>query len=289
MLNNKEITQEIQRLSSFHTLVETYEEIAASRMRRIRASVLKSRSFIAELGGIFEELKASYKQQVAKLMKHNKHAKSGTSFRKHNGKTLALLLSANTGLYGGILQTTIASFNDFVNKNDCDVAIVGRYAKTVFENNNPGRAFTFFDFPDRAFTPEETKQVLSAMLVYSNVYVFHGQFVSMVKQEPNMAVLSAENTGSDDTKKADVKYFFEPSLEEILVFFEEEIVAALFEQTVHESELAKYASRMVTLDKSTVNIKTQVKKVENMRRLLAHRAMNKKQQDSLVGMKLWHK
>lgn len=289
MLNNKDITDELQRLSSFHTLVETYEEIAASRMRKIRASVLQNRDFIAELGSIFTQLKSTYKQQVDELIKHKKQPKSGTAFRQHNGKTLALLLSANTGLYGSILQTTITAFIDYISKNECDVAIVGRYGKTVFENRNPGREFMFFDLPDRSFTTEDTKKILSKMLTYSNIYVFHGKFMSIVRQEPTMDTISTEELEADGTKKEVKKYVFEPSLEQILVFFEEEIFSAVFEQSVHESELAKYASRMVTLDKATQNIRDQVKKVELTKRLVNHRMMNKKQQDAMTGISLWTK
>jgi ATP synthase F1 gamma subunit len=289
MLNNKEIIQEIQSLSTFQILVETYEEIAATRMRRIRASVLQSRDFITELAAIFEELKVSYSQQVEQLVKHKRLTKSGTVFRPHNQKTLAILLSANTGLYGAILQTTIQSFNDYVTKDACDIAIIGKYGKSVFENMNPGRPFLYFDLPDQTFSPDDTKQLLSTMLSYSNIYVFHGKFISIVRQEPTMAVITAEKLPQKTTHESLVKYVFEPSLEDILVFFEEEIFASLFEQAIHESELAKFASRMVTLDKASGNIKDQVKKVELMRRLVHHRAMNKKQQDSLSGLKLWSK
>jgi len=293
--NSKEINQELQSLSTFRLLVDTYEEIAATRMRRIRVSVVKSRDFIAELGGIMEELKASYKRQVEQLTKHKKHSSSGIQFRKQNGKTIALLLSANTGLYGAILQATVTSFIEYVNKHDCDVVIVGRYGKTAFENRNPGKQFTFFDFPDQRFRPEDMKQILATILDYSNIYVFHGQFVSIIKQEPKMTTISTETTEGEEHLRAvkeakpTNKFIFEPSLEKILVFFEEEIFAALFEQAIHESELAKFASRMVTLDKASQNIKDRVKKVEFMKRLTNHRTMNKKQQDSLSSMLLWNK
>lgn len=295
MANNKEINQELQSLSTFQLLVDTYEEIAATRMRRIRASVVKSRDFIAELAKIMDEIKASYKREVEQLTKEKKKNSSGIQFRKQNGKTIALLLSANTGLYGSILSATVNSFIEYVNKNNCDVAIVGRYGKTAFENRNPGKQFLFFDFPDQRFTPEDMKQILSKILDYSNIYVFHGQFVSIVKQEPTMTAISTEKAEEVEQPKTQAenlrknKFIFEPSLEKILAFFEEEIFASLFEQSIHESELAKFASRMVTLDKASQNIKDRVKRVEFMKRLTNHRTMNKKQQDSLGSMLLWKK
>lgn len=289
MLNNKEISEEIQRLSTFNILVETYEEIAATRMRRIRASVLRSRDFITELGGIFTELKANYKHQVEELIKHKKQPKSGPTFRKHNGKTLVILLSANTGLYGAILQTTVNAFLQYVNAHPCDIAIIGRYGKTAFENLNPGKQFLYFDLPDQSFSTEDTRNILASILVYSNIYVFHGKFVSIVRQEPEMAAISAEQVTGDGMNPSTVRYVFEPSLEEILVFFEEQILASVFEQSIHESELAKFASRMVTLDQATENIKQRVKQVELMKRLIRHRTLNKKQQDSLNAIMLSRK
>ena len=49
-------------------------------------------------------------------------------------------------------------------------------------------------------------------------------------------------------------YFFEPSLEEVVIFFETEIFASLLEQVFHESRLAKTASRMMLLDRASQNI-----------------------------------
>ena len=39
---------------------------------------------------------------------------------------------------------------------------------------------------------------------------------------------------------SEIKYFFEPSLEKVISFFEKEIIAAIFEQEVYESLLAKF-------------------------------------------------
>lgn len=295
MANNKEINQELQSLSTFQLLVDTYEEIAAVRMRRIHVSVVRSRDFIMQLAGILEELKAQYKHQVRQLLQQRKHTSPGT-LRTHNGKTIALLLSANTGLYGSILQSTVMPFIEYVNQHECDAAIVGRYGKTAFENHNPDKAFTFFDFPDQRFRPEDMQYILSKILNYSSIYVFHGKFISIVKQEPTMTMISTEQTTREAYAKSlpgtplpAEKFIFEPSLEKILIFFEEEIFASLFEQAIHESELAKFASRMVTLDKASQNIRDRVKKVEFMKRLTKHQIMNKKQQDSLSSILLWGK
>ena len=72
-----------------------------------------------------------------------------------------------------------------------------------------------------------------------------------------------------------------------MIFFEEQIFTSIIEQTLKESELAKFASRMITLDSATENVKEALKDVSFKERLLEHRQKNKKQQELLLGMKLW--
>ncbi len=86
-----------------------------------------------------------------------------------------------------------------------------------------------------------------------------------------------------------VKYLFEPSLEKILQFFEAEIFASIFEQTIHESQLAKNGSRMLLLDNASQNIKDSLKKTELHLRILKHRQTNTKQLNALTGMSMWGK
>src|SRR5690606_25386008 len=48
---------------------------------------------------------------------------------------------------------------------------------------------------------------------------------------------------------------FEPSMEEVLNFFETTILKTIMKQKVHESMLSRYAARMVAMDVATENAK----------------------------------
>ena len=84
-----------------------------------------------------------------------------------------------------------------------------------------------------------------------------------------------------------VKYFFEPSLEKIMAFFEAEIFSSIFEQTIFESQLAKFASRMTSLEIRVEKIKELLKQIDIEKQKVKHRIMNKKQLDVLSSISLW--
>ena len=57
MVTKKELTKETDFLIALRTILGTYEEIAATRMSRIRSSVLNSRDFLLEINAIFQQVK----------------------------------------------------------------------------------------------------------------------------------------------------------------------------------------------------------------------------------------
>lgn len=297
MLNRKEVLGEIIRLSTLKELVEAYEEIAAMRMRRIRSTVLRARDFLEGLTTIFQEVKSSYKKQILALMKEKKIKNtSKLSVVKRNGKTVCILLSSNTGLYGDIVKKTFLLFNDYVNKNQADIILIGRLGKLLFEQQNKNKKFNYYEFPDSGIDKDSLVKLIENVVEYERILVFYGKFKNIVYQDATMLDIYGDPSLTDEPEKDDnktgtnqVAYFFEPTLEEVLKFFEGQMFGSIFEQSVSESDLAKYAARMFTLDKATENIRVRFKRVEFQRRLIHHRSMNKKQLESLSGLTLWKK
>ena len=98
---DKKIREEITSLQGVHSLVQTYEEIAAIRMQRVKASVLNNRDFLASLFEIYRHVKFSYQKELVQT-------KAATAVKKLG--TVHVLLSANTGLYGDIIHKTFDLF-----------------------------------------------------------------------------------------------------------------------------------------------------------------------------------
>ncbi len=288
MTSKKEVNSEIDYLMSLRAILETYEEIAASRMGRVRSSVLASRDFLFEINAIFQQVKSSYKDEVGLLMKRKKiHDPKELTFLNRNGKTLYVLISANTGFYGEIIRRTYNLFLENLKKEHIlDVMIIGRLGYEFFESENINVPHAFFDFPDDRIDKDQLKKIVQTIIQYQKVLVFYEQFNNVVSQTPIITNITGDPL-SYDKEGPKVKYFFEPTLEKIMIFFEKEIVASIFEQTILESELAKFAARMVALDASTDNTKTRLKQVLFQKDRLKHRQANKEQIEKFSSMMLW--
>lgn len=293
MRSKKQTENEIVTLAGLGGIVETYKEIAATRITRTRSSVLKSHNFLSEINMVYEQIKSSYRRQLEALVAAKKKGAQKVSFSEHNGKTVLIFLSSNTGLYGDIIARTFELFAQDAQKADkgkTDLAIVGRLGLFLVEEAKFPPPYFYFDFPDQNVDEKKLGEMASFLLQYEKVIVYYQEFKTLVRQTPVAQDVSGnilESTQISGVTASSVKYLFEPSLEKILGFFEKEIFASIFEQTVRDSQLAKFASRMVTLDAASESIRKKLKIAvfENTR--LAHRAKNRKQSQTFSSMSLW--
>ncbi|MDP3770534.1 MAG: F0F1 ATP synthase subunit gamma [Candidatus Sungbacteria bacterium] len=289
MINEQTVKQEIEQLQSLIVLVETYETIAGTSVRRIRSSVLANRAFHIGLNRMFREITDAYKKEVEYLMKKKKitHADS-LSLMKHTKKTALILFSANTGLYGDVTHRTFTAFLTEIKRAKADIIIIGRMGKMFFEEVMPGTAFIYFDFPDNAIDIEGLKKITIVLAEYEKVVAFYAVFKNLMTQQVKASIISGAELASQHAEDMPRQpYFFEPSLEEVTVFFETEIFASLLEQVFHESRLAKLASRMVLLDRAIINIESEFNRTRLSQQRMHHRTINRHLLDSLSGMSLW--
>jgi len=287
MVTKKEVVEEFNRTSELKDILETYEEIAASRMQNARSIVLSSRLFIEELSYIFQQVKSSYKDEILKMMKlrHIKDPKELT-FIERNGKTLYVLLSSNTGLYGDVIKQTFNLFLDLIKKENADAAIIGRVGAELFESSSVKKPYAKFELPDNSVDNASLKKIVEYIIQYEKVFIVYGRFETIMSQKPIVTGISGDPLAQEQTK-TQVKYFFEPSLDKIMKFFEAQMFASLFEQTVFESQLAKFASRMTSLELRVESIKDILKDIFLEKEKVKHRIINKKQLETFSSMALW--
>lgn len=249
---------------------------------------MRNRDFITDLLLLFQDVRIAYRDELVYLMKQkNIKVTDKLSLIKHNGKATAVFIAANTGLYGGIINKTIQMLNKFLQENKADVTIIGRAGEQLFKAYNPGIKYSFFEFPDSSIDPEKLRLIVNHLLQYEKVLVFYAQFQSIVSQDPTISALGSSIELEEEDHTIKKKYLFEPSLEEIVIFFETEIFGLIFEQTLRESQLAKQASRMYAMDQAIQNINKRIDQTKMRNNVLHHRTINAKQVNSLAGMSLW--
>lgn len=290
MASRQQITKEIDQLSSLKALVQAYAEVAAVRVARVRHAVLENRAFMEGLRGIYETLKKTYRREILLLMQKKKLFDfRRLSLIRRNGRTAFVFLSANTGLYGDLVKKTYDFFRKSAASADGEIVIAGKWGASFFKEDYPGRAFSYFDLPDHRVDGAALSQLSHHLLRFEKVLVFHGRFENIVTQKPCLSGVSGEELQPAATPSDLVaaKYLFEPSLEEILNFFEGEIFASLLVQSLHESLLAKFAARMLNLDAAAERIKRELRRADLSYWRLKHRYLNSKQLGLLAGLSLW--
>lgn len=278
MVSKKDLEREIEEVSSLQELVEIYGEIASIRMKKIRDSVLSNRDFLESIKSIFQDTLSAYSEKLSQLAIRGKLKKGErVTFLSHNGKTVAVLISANTGFYGDVVQKTLKKFLDETEKEDVEITIIGRWGRLLFREARPRTPYTFFELPDYGMDRVKMAEVIKHLVQYEEIRVYYGQYKSVVTQVPSVSKISAGTVISDEPVKAKVEYIFEPSIEDILMFFETEIFASLFDQSIREAQLAKFASRILAMDKAAQNIRERFKALNLERLKLGHNILSDKQ------------
>lgn len=291
MAQKKALMEDIEALNSLKDLVESYEEIAVIRMQKIKDSVLKTRDFLAELSDVFVDLKSSYNREMKDLLAKRKSGdKNILPELQKKGKYLMVYLSSNGKLYGSVTQKTFHLFTADLKKpesKDADLAIIGVAGKEMYEGSGNSKPYEFFEMPDTDITIDHIRKIMNKFLSYDKVHVYYGKFGNVVKQSP----IATSITGDDIFETEIVtqtpreeRYLFEPSLEKILHFFETQIVASLFSQTLLENQLARHASRVNAMEEALIHIENESVRLNRLRNRIKHQAQNKKQLETISGV-----
>jgi len=282
MVTKKSIESEIESLTNMKGIAESFEEIAALRIRRNRDQVLKNRQFTTEVNEIFQQVKIASVNIIDPKQK---------SFLKKNGRTLFVYLSANTGLYGDIVRRTFNLFAKYVGQWADNVLIIGKVGLKLASERKIIKPVAYFDLPDDTIDTQSIKKISSYLLDFERVIVFYAKFEGILHQEETMIDLSGNPSLPSFTPpqapQFKIKYFFEPEVTKILAFFETEIFESLLEQTVREFQLAKLSSRVVGLNSAIDHIENELKKTTSKRNEFLHQESNRKQLQTFSSMSLW--
>ncbi|KKT37855.1 MAG: hypothetical protein UW22_C0017G0008 [Candidatus Gottesmanbacteria bacterium GW2011_GWB1_44_11c] len=280
---NSLIYQEQQEVGDVKAMVEVYQEIAAMRMQSVKQAILNARQYYESLALLVREVRPW-------LRMSSNTTKSVSNTNKTISKT-ALFFSANTGLYGDIIERTGREFLAYIRGEQSDAAVVGQAGKRIIESARTGRSITYFPCDDAHPTKDQIVAIVGYAQTFDHVEVFHGRFLNLVSQVPFRSSLTGENVVSHalgtDWKKTSFFYLFEPTTAEITTVIEGEVLASVIEQILHESNFSKFASRMIHLDRALEHIDERLDMIGRQQRRMSRRMENKKQLARLSGRLIW--
>jgi F-type H+-transporting ATPase subunit gamma len=277
----KEIKENLEMISIIKNIASTYQEIANLRMKQIREKVLKNRELFRELFNTYQRIKSDYLSSLKK----GRIRKEKISFRRPKKEKVIVFSSANQFFYGALILDTWKEVQKYLEKNKADLAVVGRIGKYLAEGSGFGHKMFYFELND--VKPEEARigKILEFIKNYKKIIVFHGRYEKVLSQKPVMNEISGKLPFEEKFEKVH-PYLFEPSPEAVLEFFETEIIAALFNQTILEHQLARYASRVMAMYQATENAKNSRQKLSIVENKLKRQKLNKKQIELFGSVKL---
>ncbi|HTK03933.1 MAG TPA: F0F1 ATP synthase subunit gamma [Alphaproteobacteria bacterium] len=277
MKSLKQIKGEINNITEIRGLIEVYEEMSASKMQKIRSSIIASHEYFEGLARISGE--------VALDLFTNSDSKT-------KGEA-AILISAETGLYGDLIDKLLVGFVDFVKKNKADAFIAGRMGVNLIKTYDPSFKFKQLNFPvdSENMSSESAAAALNDLSEYKKISVFHGTFQSLAVQSVEASDVSGKGLdvlGKDidksEAKKTRLTNLYEPSVEAVGEKFSKEIAVSVLSQSFAENQLAKYAARLIHLDGALESINERMESYQDDERRMRKKNEQKKQTERVSRM-----
>ncbi|MFI5265540.1 MAG: F0F1 ATP synthase subunit gamma [Candidatus Levyibacteriota bacterium] len=293
MQSRTALNSEFTTIDTLKTLAQSYEQISIMRIQRVRGSVLTTRDFLTGLADIYKDVKKSYKEEVERLTAHHKNSKIMLSGLIKNGKTVSVLLSSNNKLYGDIVSRVFNLFSQDIRENpNVDIVVIGKVGKSMMDTRMPKYPYTFFDLPDQNASLTDLAAIFKYVIPYEKILVYYGRFLNIVSQEPAVSEISGEESLIDqpiekEEKEVKTPFFFEPNLQRILGFFEDQVFASILKQVVDESELSRLASRIKSMEDSLQSIEKQERILKKTYLRSMRLLENNKQIQRLAGLSVW--
>jgi F0F1-type ATP synthase gamma subunit len=266
------IRESIETGEALRAMAEVYSELAVSRLGQIRTKIERNRQFAFQLGAVFRAVK--------------------TSTRQVQGRTVVLkpqvnvVLTSNQTFYGRLEGQLWQYFLDQQKKfPQADLIVVGQAGEQALRALHYRKPYQAVALSHDLPKPAELTELNTRLAAYDRVMVFFPEFQTVALQKMVATDISG---GVDEAQALTAKdfaeglYILEPEAAKMLGFFESQIMRLLLEQSLLEAELARTASRLLTMDEAQRRAQTFVLKE---RRLLAQ-AQKAKREVGVLEMSL---
>ncbi len=280
MQNSKNLEQDLDFLTVLRTLAVAYEDISIIKMQQTRNTILMARKYIDQLKNILESIQAAGSTSP---LNH------GIAKKK---KPLAtVVVTANTKFQGDITRRIFEHFAHS-NRNPGDIYVIGKIGNELMHDYDKNIKYTDFEVSDIDISMKDLQPFLQYLLQYQEINVYYALFKNLITQDPasvdigNKYLLSLEAPDQIDKKKTPT-FLFEPSVEEIGTFVNDNSIALMLLQTIYETQLARFASRMKAMDLLIQRIDDDSVTIKHVQRKLQRQVENSKQLERLTGVALW--
>lgn len=249
-MTERELKEKIEIIKALETVAFAYSELAGQRLGQIRFEIEKNRSFVAEISSLFHIVKTAAENQ-----------KASTDLGKRG--TINLLITSNQRFYGGLEKRLLEFYAAYSVLTYAKTIVVGLTGERFLEAADLPINFESLHLKKDVPTTEEMEKIVNLVLPFEKINVYHTKMQSILVQKPVVLEVGGISDIPLETNQGETYFIFEPEIMEMLKFFDRKIVQVLIAQAFYESELARTAARMVSMEQSKLNAKKEINRLNN--------------------------
>ncbi len=295
-----EIKEQQIVVSSVGSFASSLQQISASRMAKLRVSVINAQRFVEEATVVLRELQLEKQKQIdlekqaiaaGKVIKTKKKTPFGQKNRVK--RTAIIVVSSNQGLCGSYNTEISHKLNDIVEDYpDVDYFIIGKKGQEFFRHLAKKYHVKFFPFniPEMV-EMHHLKPLVSMFNFYDQIFLVYSKYVNTTTRNVVFIELAVPHSieVSAIAEKEEGKFIFEPGLDEVIESISTKLRYALFRQQILDSRLSLYTAQMIAMQTASENAKTLLNDLSLQYNKAKRKLVDKKIQEVQAGRSLWAK
>ena len=273
----EDLKDEYTDLQTLQMIASSFTDAAASRIKGIRDKFETNQHFYVELSHVYHLVK------LVAIKRGLVPAKPPAA------KTLHVAYTSNQHFYGSIHKRIMETITGQRKQEGGDLMVIGTTGKEFLQVADKLEGVQFEHFAKDNPVPEESSVFLDKIADYTTILVYYPHFMSLMRQEVGVIdIAQVLDVGSDiTTEEKDTYILFEPEVDLILSFFEKQIRSILFSRVLLESDLARTAARMVSMNEASERAQELMKEKHSEVLKVMRSLINRQLLDTFAGRSLW--
>lgn len=278
MSSIEDLKEELNELNTMKFVTSAFTDAAATKLKNIRHAFERNRHFYDEITNIYHLVKTN-----ANIHNSDYH----NSETSQNNKTLYVALTSNQHFYGSLNINIMSLFLPAARRVNAEIMVIGstglEYTKSVPNLGTFENLILSSDSP----TNDEIERILDKFRPYEKVIIYYPKYLSLLSQGVGFIDITQTSLVDENTPDIQIHVIFEPELEKILTFFEEQVRQILFLRVLFETEIARTSARLVSMTTAEEKAEILIKEKNTQYRKALKNIINLQLLETFTGISRW--
>jgi|GEM_PF-634400 F-type H+-transporting ATPase subunit gamma len=287
MSSLRELKEELNEATTLQFISETFTEVNALKIKKIRAAFEKNRRFYEDITRVYHTVKLNAgKKKLLDVKEQNK--KSIITRANNNGGVAYVAITSNSHFYGALNLNVMRKFyQDTVDLTSGSLFVAGQTGVDYLNSMVKSLKYSTISFRKDSPTREELLDLLELTRGFDQVILYYPQFVTIVTQKVGVLDITQSTTLQDTDVENVAQFIFEPELVKIVEFFETQVRLILLTRAMLESDLSRASARLSSMSAAEQRAATAVKTKKSAINKSVMSTRNNQLLDTFAGLRRW--